>query len=334
MLSRIADALFWMSRYYERAENTARLIDVNINRMLDMGYLMEEADSGARYWEPIIRITSPLQEFRRHYPTTTQDAAIEWLTYSADNPHSILACIRHARENALRIRGRITSEMWEQLNTTYLRVRETNLDQIHREGASAYFLRIRRASQLFQGMFASTLPRDEALQWIMLGLLLERADATTRLLDVKYHILLPSVEDVGGPIDNVQWLAVLKSCSAAEAFQRRYVARITPSRVAEFLVLDQAFPRSVRFCFDQIGLSLRSVALEHGTPDEQPPEMVATHVRHKLSETTISNIIQFGLHQYLLQLQDHCAEISQEISQAYFQARSSSDTVSAQNRSL
>ncbi len=322
MLSRVADALFWMARYYERAENTARLIDVDINMMLDMGHLIEEVDSGARYWEPIIRITSPLREFRRRYPETTPDAAIAWLTYDEGNPNSILACIRNARENARKMRGRITAEMWEQLNTTYLRVRETSLEQVHKEGASAYFLRIRRASQLFQGMFASTLPRDEAFQWIQLGMLLERADATTRLLDVKYHILLPSVDEVGGPIDNVQWIAVLKACSAYEAYQRRYVARITPSRVAEFLVLDRTFPRSVRFCFEEMRRSLRSIALDHGVLDRQPPEIVAAHVRHMLSNTTMSGIVQFGLHQYMLQLQDYCNEISQKITQAYFQARS------------
>ena len=114
---------------------------------------------------------------------------------------------------------------------------------------------------------------DEGWQWIQIGEYLERADATTRLVDVKYHILLPSIEEVGGPIDNVQWIAVLKSCSAYEAYQRRYAARITPSRVAEFLVLDRTFPRAVRFCFDQMHWALRSIGVEHGALGEGAPEI-------------------------------------------------------------
>ncbi|HEX8833940.1 MAG TPA: alpha-E domain-containing protein, partial [Abditibacteriaceae bacterium] len=264
MLSRVADALFWMARYVERAENTARLIDVNFNMMLDMGHVLGDAGSGAPYWNPIIRITSPFASFREAYPKTTQESAIEWLTFGATNPNSILACVRNARENARAIRGSISSEMWEHINTTYLQMQETNSASLRREGALTYFRDVRMASATFQGLAATTMPRDEGWQWMQVGKYLERADATTRLLDVKYHILLPSIDEVGGPIDNVQWIAVLKSCSSYEAYQRRYVARITPSRVAEFLVLDKTFPRSVRFCFDQMHWALRSVGNEHG----------------------------------------------------------------------
>lgn len=319
MLSRVADALFWMARYYERAENTARLMDVNINMMLDMGQYLEEVGSSAPYWNPIIRITSPFDEFRAHFPKTTQEAAIEWMTWSEHNPNSILACIGHARENARAMREVISSEMWEQINTTYLQLKETDRPQLWREGAHSFFRRIRMASQLFQGLVETTMLRDEGWQWIQLGKYLERADATTRLVDVKYHILLPSLDEVGGPIDNVQWIAVLKSCSGYEAYQKRNIARITPSRVAGFLVLDPTFPRAVRFCFDQIRFSLRSISIEHGLLDERPPEIIASHVRYMLDQTTMTSIIQYGLHQYMLQLQDYCSEISQKITQSYFQ---------------
>ncbi len=319
MLSRVADALFWMSRYYERAENTARLIDVNINMMLDMGNVLGEESSSTRYWNPIIGISSPFGEFRQRYPRTTQEAAIEWMSFGQGNPNSILNCIRSARENARAMRGNISSEMWEQINTTYLDLRETSAADIRREGAHQYFRRIREASQLFQGLVETTMRRDEGWQWIKIGSYLERADATTRLVDVKYHILLPSLEEVGGPIDNVQWMAVLKSCSAYEAYQRHYAARITPSRVAEFLVLDRTFPRAVRFCFDQMHWSLRSIGIEHGEMGEGPAEIVASNVRRTLQETTMNSIIQFGLHQYMTQLQGDCAEVSSKISQRYFQ---------------
>jgi len=320
MLSRVADALFWMARYFERAENTARLIDVNQNMMLDMGHVVGAVEhSGASYWNPIVRIASPMDEFRARYAKTTQDVAIDWLTFNGANPNSILNCVRLARENARAVRGSLSSEVWEQINTTYLQLRETDGDTIRKEGTHLYFRRVRQASARFQGLVDSTMPRDEGWQWIQAGKYLERADATSRLLDVKYYFLLPSIEEVGGPIDNVQWIAVLKSCSSYEAYQRRYVARITPSRVAEFLVLDKSFPRSVRFCFDQMHAALQSVGAEHGNEREQPPEITASQVRQMLGETTMSGIIQFGLRQYMAGIQDRCVEISGQITQCYFQ---------------
>jgi uncharacterized alpha-E superfamily protein len=319
MLSRVADSLFWMSRYVERAENTARLIDVNINMMLDMGHALNDAGAGAPYWNPIIRISSPLHEFKAVYPRTTQEAAIEWLTFGANNPNSILNCIRRARENARAIRGAISSEMWEHINTMYLALQKSDMMKIRSEGAHTYFRKIRTDSALFQGLTDLTMPRDEGWQWIQVGKYLERADATSRLLDVKYHILLPSLEEVGGPIDNVQWIAVLKSCSSYEAYQRRYVTRITPSRVAEFLVLDKSFPRSVRFCFDSLHWALRSVGAEHGAPIEGQPEVLASQVRRMLAETSMTGIIEFGLHQYLVQIESHCYDLAGKIAQTYFQ---------------
>ena len=308
-----------MARYFERAENTARLIDVNQNMMLDMGHVIGEDGGGAAYWNPIVRIASPFAEFQARYPKTTQEAAIEWLTFGSANPNSILNCVRSARENARAVRGSLSSEVWEQINTTYLQLRETGSDTIREDAAHVYFRGVRQASARFQGLVDSTMPRDEGWQWIQAGKYLERADATSRLLDVKYYFLLPSLDEVGGPIDNVQWIAVLKSCSSYEAYQRRYVARISPSRVAEFLVLDKDFPRSVRFCFDQMHAALGTVGAEHGNAHEQPPQITASQVRQMLGATTMSGIIRFGLHQYMVGIQNRCVEISGQITQCYFQ---------------
>jgi uncharacterized alpha-E superfamily protein len=324
MLSRVADNLFWMARYFERAENTARLINVNFNLMLDMGGSFGAAvpDASAASepsWNPIVRIASPYQEFRAAHPKTTPDAAIEWLTFGQNNPNSIVRCVEMARENARAIRGAISTEMWEQLNTVYLDLKGADLRRIGREGAHAFFRKVRLDSALFQGITDLTLPRNEGWHWIQIGKHLERADATSRLLDVKYHILLPSLDEVGGPIDNVQWIAVLKSCSAYEAYQRRYVARITPSRVAEFLVLDKSFPRSVRFCFDQVHHGLSDVGQEHGAREESAAEIAAVEAQATLEKSTMTGIIQFGMHQYLLKLGDHCVDISSKIASTYFQ---------------
>ena len=322
MLSRVADSLFWMARYFERAENTARLIDVNFNLMLDMGGAFGDGPTTALSepsWNPIVRIASPYHLFREAHPKTTADAAIEWLAFDRSNPNSIVSCVSNARENARAVRGAISTEMWEQLNTVYLDLRGSDLKRIGRDGAHAFFRKVRLDSALFQGVADLTLPRDEAWNWIQIGKHLERADATARLLDVKYHILLPSLDEVGGPIDNVQWIAVLKSCSAYEAYQRRYVARITPSRVAEFLVLDPSFPRSARFCFDEVSRGLRAVGAEHNEQEESAAEAQALAARRTLESTTMSGIIQFGLHQYLLSLENHCVDISAKISANYFQ---------------
>lgn len=322
MLSRVADNLFWMARYFERAENTARLIDVNFNLMLDMGSVsnsgtLSEADAPS--WNPIVRIASPYHAFRSAHAKTTPDSAIEWLAFGEGNPNSILKCIERARENARAIRGAISTEMWEQLNTVYLDWRGADLRRIAREGAHGFFRKVRNNSALFQGITDLTMPRDEAWNWIQIGKHLERADATARLLDVKYHILLPSLDEVGGPIDNVQWIAVLKSCSAYEAYQRSYVTRITPSRVAEFLVLNATFPRSTRFCFDQVYRGLHDVGVIHGEDGLGESETSANAARHTLESTTMTGIIQFGLHQYLLKLEDHANDISAKISATYFQ---------------
>ena len=319
MLSRVADNLFWMARYFERAENVARLIDVNVNLMLDMGHALEDAGASAPYWNPIVRIASPHGAFRERYATTSADAAIEWLCFHEANPNSIRNCVARARENARAIRGTISTEMWQQLNTSFLDLQDADLEQVQRSGAHEFFAKVRLESAQFQGITDLTMPREEGWNWIQVGKYLERADATARLLDVKYHILLPSLDEVGGPIDNVQWIAVLKSCSSYEAFQRRYVARIRPSRVAEFLVLDSSFPRSARFCFDQLHLALCQIRAEHGAHNFDAATEKASDVRGLLASTSMTGIIKFGLHEYLVQIEDFCAEISAQISANYFQ---------------
>jgi uncharacterized alpha-E superfamily protein len=280
-----------MARYYERAENNARLIDVNQNMMLDMGRALANSGATASYWNPIVRMISPFDEFRARFPRTTADAAIEWLTFSRDNPNSIVTCIARARENARAIRPALSSEMWEQVNTTYWTFKNTSMESIKREGQSAFFQRIRESSQLFQGMVKSTFPNDEGFYWLELGQHLERADATSRLVDVKYYILLPSLDEVGGPIDQTQWAAVLKSCSAYEAYQRKYVAKITPSRVAEFLVLHPAFPALGAVLLRQDPL-VAAHHLDRAWLLGRWPELVASQVRHMLTEASMTGIIQ------------------------------------------
>ena len=187
---------------------------------------------------------------------------IRFLTFDANNPNSIISCLRAARENARTIREAISPEMWEQINTYYLMVNAAASDQRMMESPYSFFSEVKRASHLFDGVTEATMLHDEGWHFYRVGRLLERADKTSRLLDVKYFILLPSAADVGTPLDDIQWAAVLRSASALEMYRKRH-GHIAPDKIIEFLVLDREFPRSVHYCLTSANDSLHAIS---GTP--------------------------------------------------------------------
>ncbi len=256
MLSRVADSIYWMSRYVERAENVARFIDVNLTLMLDT------STGAGQQWEPLVNTTGDHELFKQRHTVATEANTIHFLTFDDENPNSILSCLVAARENARSIREIISSEMWEQLNTFYLTVKA----EAERPGAPAkphqFFTDVKLASHLFNGVTDATMTRNEAWHFLEMGRMLERADKTSRILDVKYFILLRSVADVGSPFDEVQWAAVLRSASAFEMYRKTH-GRITPGGIITFLLLDPDFPRSVRSCVDRARNSLHAIT---GTP--------------------------------------------------------------------
>src|SRR5215216_2360888 len=230
MLSRVAESIYWMSRYIERAENVARFIDVNLNLMLDLPV------GSAQQWQPLVDITGDTQEFAKRYGASTQHSVIQFLTFDTDNVNSILACVRAARENARSVREVISSEMWEQLNESYLMVNSAESDGYPTD-PQELFASVKMASHLFAGVTDATMTHGEGWHFCRLGRKLERADKTSRILDVKYFLLLPTVADVGTTFDDLQWAAVLRSASAFEMYRKRY-GRIAPNRIVEFLLLD------------------------------------------------------------------------------------------------
>ena len=238
MLSRVADSIYWMNRYIERAENVSRFIDVNLHLMLDM-------PSGAdEQWDPLLYSTGDYLSFQERVGRATRDSVVKFLTFDTDNPNSIFSCLREARENARTVREIITAEMWEQINTFYLAARSAaNLGTVPGE-PHEFFTGIKMASHLYEGITDATMAHGEGWHFGRLGRLLERANMTSRLLDVIYFYLLPDVNDVGGHIDDVRWSALLKSASAFEMYRQRF-GPIAPERVAEFLILDREFPRSM-----------------------------------------------------------------------------------------
>ena len=243
MLSRVADSLYWMSRYMERAENDARILDVNLQLLLDLG---GEADA-MQHWAPVIASLEETNTFDSLYETADEASVTEFLTLQRENPSSIISCLSRARENARTTREQISSEMWEEINRLYLFVQSDAASGMFLTSPHEFFKRVITGSHLFQGVTDSTMTHGEGWDFIRIGTLIERADCTSRILDMKYHILLPSGEDVGGNVDTIQWMGVLKSCSGLEAYCKLYVSQVAPWKVAEFLITHQEFPRSIRY---------------------------------------------------------------------------------------
>src|ERR1041385_3042096 len=224
MLSRVADSIYWMSRYVERAENVARFVDVNLQLMLD-------APSGEdQQWEPLVNTTGDHEDFKKRYGKATQRNVLQFLSFDPENPNSILSCIRAARENARTIREIISSEMWLQLNKFYLMVTAAAADSTDQANPHEFFTEVKNANHLFNGIAAATMTHGEPWHFFHMARMLERAAKTSRILDVKYFILLRSVQDVGTPFDDIQWAAVLRSASAFEMYRKRH-GRISPKSV-------------------------------------------------------------------------------------------------------
>jgi len=312
MLSRVADSIYWMSRYAERAENVARFIDVNLQLMLD-------ASAGeGQQWEPLVNTTGDLETFTKRYDkATTQQNVIHFLTFDTENPNSIISCVRAARENARTIREIISSEMWLQLNKFYWTVTGSAENWIGQSNPHEFFTEVKNANHLFNGIAAATMTHGEPWHFFHMGQMLERADKTSRILDVKYFILLRSAQDVGTPFDDIQWAAVLRSASAFEMYRKRH-GRISPKGVVEFLLLDREFPRSVHFCLLAARDSLHCIS---GTPAgtfRYPPEKLLGQLCSDLSFTSVDEIIDAGLHEYLDDLQTNMNQVGAGIYETFF----------------
>lgn len=310
MLSRVADSIYWMNRYVERAENIARFIDVNLTLLLDSPIGVSQQ------WEPIVLTTGDLPLFQERYGEATAENVIQFLTFDRAYPNSIISCLHAARENARSVREIISSEMWRQINAFYHFVSDTNPQEPSK--LSEFFQAVKQESHLFAGIESATMTHNEGWHFGTIGRLLERADKTTRILDVKYFILLPSVRDVGTTLDQLQWMALLKSASAYEMYRKRGIHRITPTSVAEFLIFEREFPRSIRFCIQRAERSLHRIT---GTPENSwtsPVERAFGKLRSDLDYTTIDDVIETGLHEFLDDLQRQMNAVGIKISETFF----------------
>jgi uncharacterized alpha-E superfamily protein len=325
MLSRVADSIYWMSRYVERAENVARFIEVNLNLMLDSRSDMSQQ------WLPLVYTTGDHEDFEKRYEAKTQENVIRFLVTDQENPNSVISCVRAARENARSVREIISSEMWIQLNTFYLMLNAISENQHSLEHPSEFVGRVRQGSHLFAGTTDATMSHGEAWHFGRLGRMLERADKTSRILDVKYYILLRSVEDVGTPFDDIQWAALLRSASAFEMYRKKH-GRIEPKGVVEFLMLDKEFPRAVLSCLSSAQASLHAIS---GTPlgaFRHPAEKSLGLLCSELSYAGVEDILKVGLHEYVDGLQSQINEVGAGIFETFFAFKTPEQSQTASRR--
>jgi uncharacterized alpha-E superfamily protein len=296
MLCRTANELFWMSRHIERAENTARILDVTYRMSLLPYEAIEPGLAWAQPWSVPLITSGLATEYYERFGDLSAGDVLRFMILDPANPSSIYCCLRAARESARSVRGAITSEMYEDLNSAWLDIRNYDYAGIEASGVSEFLDWVKMRSHLFRGVTFGTMLRDEAYHFIRLGTHLERADNTSRILDVKYHTLLPSAADVGGAVDYYQWGALLRSVSGFESYRKIYSDVITPRRVAELLILRADMPRSLHACMNLIHEALEALCDENSREIER----LSGEMHAKLHYAKTDDIIRYGLHEYLI----------------------------------
>jgi len=308
MLSRVADRIYWMSRQIERAENMARILGVTSNMVLFGTKETREQNLLA----PLTITDSAERYFEQKKPVTLQ-GLVDFLALDPENPSSIYSCLRSARENAHAVRWQITSEMWESLNTTWIEMRRVRRADVAGAGATKFFDWVKDRSHLFRGVTYGTIMRGEAYNFSRLGTFLERADNTARILDVKYHVRLPSVKDVGGALDHYQWTSLLRSVSSFETYCTLYRDQIFPIKVAQLLILERRMPRSLAACFEQITQAMEKLQGQN----DRAARRLAGEIFVRLTNADIEEIFQDGLHEYLTLCIADMGELGTRIQRAY-----------------
>ena len=310
MLSRVADSIYWMARYAERADHLARFIEVTQEFALDV-------PSATDQWMPLISVTGDEKLFFERYTTADATSVIQFLTIDKEYPRSIICTLDHARENARSVRETIASEMWEQLNDFYHWFnREIRVGMLLR-APSDFYRTVMQQCMLFHGITDATMSRGPGWHFANIGRQLERADKISRLLDVKYFTLLPRVWDVNTPLDDLQWSSLLRSVSGFEMYRKRY-QELDVSHVVDFLVLDRLFPRSIQYCLFEAQRSLHAVT---GCPVGAfscKADQLLGRLCADLTYTEIDTIIEGGLHEFIDDLQARLNQIGEAVFERFF----------------
>jgi uncharacterized alpha-E superfamily protein len=309
MLSRVADSLYWMSRYLERAEHTARLIDVDLQLRLD-----HSPDAGSERW---LGVLQALQVAPPEDRTIDGETLTYLLTLDRSNPSSIISCVAAARENLRQVREQCSSEMWEQLNRLFLHVKSTASGEVGLLDSHVFFRAVQEGAHLFQGVTDSTMAHGEGWHYIQLGRFVERTEAVARLIGAHFSRLPHPLDQAVESEEYLEWVGLLKSCAAFQAYCKAHTAELRPLRVAEFLLLNPGFPHSVLFSVDRVHAALRAIQELTERKAEQPVR-IAGRLRATLSFSQIDEIMTSGANDFIDSIRWQCAQAHAAIHQIYF----------------
>lgn len=303
-----------MNRYVERAENVARFMDVNVNLTIGAPHSL------GNQWLPLISTTGADEDFANRFGTdASRDNVVRFLLYDNHNPNSICSCIERARENARTIRQVIPEVVWEQLNKFYHLTRNAASHMDQGDRVQDFCEQVRLSSHLLAGAANATLSKGEPWHFAQLGRMIERADKTSRIVDVQYYILLPQADNIGSTLDVVRWSALLQSTNAL-AMYRRTFGTITPRRVAEFLILDRYFPRSMHHCMLTAQESLLTITGEAPAAGMSRAELDLRQLNAAMHDASIDDIISDGMHEYIDGFQNQLNRIGGLIAEDFFTA--------------
>jgi uncharacterized alpha-E superfamily protein len=292
MLGRSANGIYWMTRYLERAENTARLLDVGFRMALTRG-----AQAASEEWRSVLITIGQDAGYRQRFEDYAGPQVFNFILRGPDNPASVLCMLENARTNARAVRTALTREAWETTNEAWMQLREMLIRPVREGNLGEVIAAIRRQTTQVRGAMEGTMLRNEIFNFARIGTFIERADNTARILDVKYYVLLPSLSWVGSSLDNAQWETVLRSVAGDRAYRWLNAGRLDPRGIAEFLVLDGRFPRSLVFSYDKLASNMAGLARQYGT--ETSAHELLRVARDKLQHASIERIIEGGLHEFI-----------------------------------
>lgn len=320
MLSRVAESIYWMARYVERAENLARFVDVNLNLVLDQpaGY--------AQQWEPLVYITGDHDWFRDRYGVATAENVVRFLTFDEEYPNSIVRVVRAARENSRSIRETISSEMWEQLNEFHHWIQAASRTSELWDSPPEFFRQVKRYCHLFSGVTDATMTQDLGWHFANLGRMLERADKVSRILDVKYFTLIHGPHELNNPFDDLQWSSVLRSVSAFEMYRKRHHS-VSVNKVVEFLLLNREFPRAIHHCVIRADASLHAISRTAPGEWQNAAEKHLGKLRAQLTFSDVDTIVVPSLHEFIDGLQTNLNRVGEAIFETFFAARPAAATL-------
>ena len=311
MLSRTADNLYWLARYVERAEYLARILDTTLRlTALPLAYV-----GTTNEWESAVATAGCVNAFFEAHEEANEETVTEFLAFSTDNPSSIRNCLESARLNARAVRTALTIEMWDAINGAWLELKKWGNRPRSREELARFLRWVLGSSLRFDGSAYRTMLRNDAYWFSRLGVYIERADNTARILDVKYHLLLPEIEKVGGPLDYFQWSSILRSVSALTAYHWVYRENVKPWNVAELLMLRDELPRSLASCYENLVQNLDRIGHAYGR--QGPAQRQARAVRGRLENSRIEEIFRSGLHEFIDEFVEDNNRLGTAVSQQY-----------------